>query len=68
MKKNKSGWIKHSHLFDPDDYECPVCGKRFANIHTVCPSCGSTISGLSKQNKPDWIDEAEELDWILDDD
>ena len=22
-------WIKHSHLFDPDEYECSRCGAVF---------------------------------------
>ncbi len=67
IRSDKRQWIKHSHLFDPDDYECPVCGERFSDLRTVCPSCGNTISGLSMKNEPDWIDEAEELDWMLDD-
>lgn len=66
--RRDSGWIKHSHLFDPDDYECPVCGKRFKNTFSSCPSCGNIITGQSQRTQDDWVEEAEELYWMLDDD
>jgi len=59
-------WIKHSHLFDPDEYECSRCGAIFKNKPSVCPNCGTRPS-LEKEEQ-DWVDEAEELSWILDDD
>lgn len=69
MRRNReSGWIKHSHLFDPDDYECPCCGKCFKNTYHTCPSCGNIVLGQSLRTQDDWVDEAEELDWLLDDD
>ncbi len=64
----KSGWIRYSHLFDPDDYECPVCGNRFTDTFSTCPSCGNIITGQSNRSQDDWVEEAEELDWMLDDD
>ncbi len=59
-------WIKHSHLFDPDEYECSRCGAVFKKKSPACPSCGTSM-GLEKEEQ-DWVDEAEELSWILDDD
>jgi hypothetical protein len=46
-------WIKHSHLFDPDEYECSCCG---GNIQKEIPSL------------PELWNNPEELSWILDDD
>ena len=53
---------------DPDNYECPVCGKRFNDTFSTCPSCGNIIAGQSKRSQDDWVEEAEELDWMLGDD
>ena len=59
-------WIMHSHLFDPDEYECSRCGAVFNKKYPACPNCGISL-GLEKEEQ-DWVDEAEELSWILDDD
>lgn len=36
-------WIKHSHLFDPDEYECSRCGAVFKKIYLACPNCGTPL-------------------------
>ncbi len=61
-----SRWIRHSHFFGPDEYECSACGKRFPEARPVCPACGSRMDGTEK--KDDWFDELAEMDMILDDD
>ena len=58
--------IKHSHLFDPDEYECSRCGAVFKKKYPACPNCGTSLG--SEKEEQDWVDEAEELSWILDDD
>ena len=58
-------WIKHSHLFDPDEYECSNCHGTYQKKYPSCPSCGTNLT--AEREEEDWIDEAEELDWILDD-
>ena len=63
---NNPHWIKRTHLFDPDEYECSKCGKRFPDTHSVCPNCGVPMRGI--EDNQDWVDEAEELDWLLGDD
>ena len=63
---NGPHWIRHSHLFDPDEYECSRCGAVFKKKYPACPNCGTSL-GLEKEEQ-DWVDEAEELSWILDDD
>lgn len=65
-RQQETGWIRHSHLFDPDEYECPVCRKRFGKTFSSCPSCGTIISSQSQKLQDDWVEEAEELDWLLD--
>ncbi len=67
-KRKETKWIRHSHLFDADDYECPACGKRFPQMYASCPACGTVISGQAGSAQDDWVEEAEELDWMLDDD
>ena len=66
MKRNNPHWIKHTHVFDPDDYECSVCGQHFRNMSPKCPSCGVFLMGIN--DPQDWVDEMEELDIILGDD
>ena len=38
----------------------------FKQKYPSCPNCG-TSPGLEKEEQ-DWVEEAEELSWILDDD
>ena len=59
-------WIKHSHLFDPDEYECSRCHAVFKEKYSSCPNCDSSLN--AEREEQDWVDEAEELDWILEDD
>lgn len=66
MKRNNPHWIKHTHVFDPDDYECSVFGQHFRNPSSKCPSCGVFLMGVD--DPQDWVDEMEELDIILGDD
>ena len=58
-------WIRHSHLFDPDEYECSRCNAVFSERSPSCPNCGTLLS--REREEQDWVDEAEELSWILDD-
>ena len=59
-------WIVHSHLFDPDEYECSECGSVFRKAQKVCPACGATV--LRQKEDPEWVDEAEFLDWMMEED
>ena len=66
MKMNQTPhWIRHSHFFGSDEYECSRCGKVFTQKGKVCPNCGVTLR--SEKDDLGWIDELEELDMILDD-
>ena len=35
--------IRHSHFFDPDEYECSRCGAVFKDKLTKCPNCGANL-------------------------
>ena len=65
-KKLPPHWIRHSHLFGPDEYECSECGSCFKTSARSCPSCRARMTWTD--DPQDWIDEAEELDMMLGDD
>lgn len=64
MKKTK--WLQKTHLLRADEYICPVCGEKADKPCRKCPSC-ATLLGGSKYD-PSWVDEAEGLSALLDDD
>ena len=67
MKRIKGPhWIVHSHLFDPDEYECTECGSVFRRMYSVCPDCGAELRQVF--DRQEWIDEEDEMAWLLDDD
>ena len=47
-------WIKHSHLFDPDEYECSRCGAVFNKKYPACPNCGTSL-GLEKEEQDAYV-------------
>ena len=59
-------WTHKTHLFCSDEYICPVCGALANKPYKQCPSCGTLLGG-SKYD-PSWVDEAEGLSALLDDD
>ena len=58
-------WIKHSHLFGADEYECSQCGAVFKHESGECSKCGTHLD-LVLDNQ-EWIDEAEEVHMMLGD-
>ena len=65
MSRKTAHWIRHTHVFRKDDYECSSCGARTDRPYTTCPSCGNRMKG-SKYD-PSWVDEVVLMDTILDD-
>lgn len=59
-------WTQQTHLFLTDKYICSACKTSSNKPYKVCPAC-STPMKKTKYN-PSWVDEAEILSTILDDD
>ena len=59
-------WTQKTHLFSADEYICSRCGVSCCKPYKVCPNCRSAM-GKSSYN-PSWVDEAEGLSVLLDDD
>ena len=66
MRKRKSQepyWIVHSHLFDPDEYECSECGCTVRKAGRTCPNYGALIR--HQKDEQEWVEEAEFMDWMM---
>ena len=69
MKKEKSAaakWIRRTHLLRRDEYVCSACGKAQDRPLRQCPACGARMGGI--RTGATWVDEAEGLSALLDDD
>lgn len=64
-RKHNAEWIRHTHLFSADEYECSDCGGTTNKPKPTCPHCGASMGG--EQYDPSWVDEAAMLDIILGD-
>ena len=58
-------WTQHAHLFKSDTYECSACHNLAKKAYKNCPNCNARMK-RSKYD-PQWVDELEFLDAILDD-
>ena len=63
---SKAHWTPKTHLFRTDEFVCSRCGDSFSKPYAVCPSCGADMK--KAKYDPSWVDEAEELSALLDDD
>ena len=52
----RSHWIRNTHLFDPDDYECSACSRKTDKPYDRCPGCGAAMHG--QKDGDSWVDEA----------
>lgn len=59
-------WIQKSHLFRADESVCSNCGSSCNKPYSECPTCGKPMK--KTKYDPSWVDEAEGLSAILDDD
>lgn len=59
-------WIQKTHLFRADEFICSACSAKSDKPYIACPNCGKAM----KKTKYDasWVDEAEGLSALLDDD
>ena len=63
---SKSKWIHNTHLFRADDFTCSNCRSVSDKPDKVCPSCAAQMR--SGNHNPSWVDDAEGLSALLDDD
>ncbi len=61
----KAHWIRHTHIFKKDEYECSFCGHLADMPGTACPHCASLMKG--QKYDPSWVDELEKHDAIFND-
>ena len=66
MAMKAAHWEKRTHLFRADEYICSACGASSRKPYKSCPNCG-TAMGKTRYNAT-WVDEAEGLSALLDDD
>ena len=59
-------WTRRTHLFRADEYICSACGASCQKPTPSCPACCATMK--KTKYDPSWVDEAEGLSAILDDD
>ena len=59
-------WIRRTHLLRADEYICSACKAAFSKPLRKCPKCGISMRG--SRYDPSWVDEAEGLSALLDDD
>ena len=59
-------WIRRTHLLRADEYIYSRCGASCGKPYELCPSCRSPMGGA--RYEPSWVDEAEGLSALLDDD
>ncbi len=58
-------WTQKTHLFRSDEYICSACRASSKKAYSVCPVCGARMK--KTKYDPSWVDEAEELSAMLDD-
>ena len=56
-------WIRKTHLFDPDDYECSHCGAKTDRPYSRCPVCG--VEMLGQKDGESWVDEAAFFEFMV---
>ena len=59
-------WTQRTHLFRADEYICSACRAVCGKPYKVCPKCGASMK--KTKYSASWVDEAEGLSAILDDD
>lgn len=54
--------IRKTHFLSPDEYICSECSYSDKEPFSVCPSCGSEMSGTKSDST--WVDEVAMIDII----
>ena len=64
-------WMKHTHLFGSDTFECSECGREFKTTTPKCPRCGAKMKGVAdawqvKMDREALEEEYDEIEGIED--
>ncbi len=64
-------WIRNTHFFGSDTYECSECGREFKEHPSRCPRCGSNMRGITtawevQQRKDELEEDYDEYEGIWD--
>lgn len=62
-RKNSAYWVRRTHVFRKDEFECSSCGQASDKPYRVCPHCGASMT--RQKYDASWVDEMEILDEIL---
>ncbi len=66
-RSTKTGyWTQRTHLFRADEFICSVCKASSDKPYKECPACGAPMK--KSKYDPSWVDEAEGLSALVDDD
>jgi len=63
--KKKGKWIRISHIFRADEYECSECGEVVRKPTACCPCCETE---MKIKTDAGWVDELEAISAIADED
>ena len=59
-------WVRRTRLFRADEYICSACKTSGKKPYRTCPACGASMK--KQKQDPSWVDEAEKLSALLDED
>ncbi len=62
MRKSAE-WIRHSHAFQDDEFECAACGAVTDAPYDNCPECEADMEG--EISDPTWVEEMAFLNEIM---
>ena len=60
----KASWIRQTHLFQKDEYQCSACGFLTGKPAAARPHCGTKMK--SAKYDPSWADEMTAFDALFD--
>ena len=65
MMKNTAYWIRQTHLFRKEAFECSACGYLAGTPDASCPRCGAKMKGSEYGRS--WVDEMAGFEAIFED-
>ena len=43
-------WIRKTHIFGGDTFECSECGRESGSASSRCPKCGANMKGMASKS------------------